>query len=404
MNSQSDNNTAVSATVVKVALLTGGDDRPYALGLATSLIAQGVFVDFIGSDNVDGPELHGSPLVSFLNLRGDQSESAGLRRKVFRLLAYYCRLFKYAATAKPRVFHILWHNKFEWFDRTLLLLYYRMLGRKIVFTAHNVNAAKRDACDTAFNRLTLGIQYRLVHHVFVHTQLMKDELLGDFAVPAKKVSVIPFGINDSTPVTESTGVKCRQLLGLERAHKVVLFFGQIAPYKGLEYLVAALAEMVQRDPMVRLVIAGKVKKGNDDYWRLIANEIEHQGLESHIVIRGEHIPDAEVEIFFKAADVLAIPYVHIFQSGVPFLAYNFGLPVVATDVGALREVVEEGETGFIARPMDSKDLAQTLEKFFQSPLGRDVASHRARIREWASKQHSWAGVAATTKKVYSAFL
>src|SRR5262245_28553705 len=136
-----------SATRIKepsVAILTGGGDKPYALGLAATLIKQEVRFDFIGSDEVDGPELHCNPGVSFLNLRGDQRTDADVWTKTLRVLRYYLRLVRYAATARPRLFHILWNNKFELFDRTVLMLFYRLLGKKIVFTAHNVNAGKRD--------------------------------------------------------------------------------------------------------------------------------------------------------------------------------------------------------------------------------------------------------------------
>jgi hypothetical protein len=139
----------------QVSILTAGRDKPYALGLAAALAAAGAKIDFIGSNEVDSPELHGNPQINFLNLRGDQSIDAGLIQKMARVLVYYLRLVFYAATARPKVFHILWNNKFETFDRTALMLYYKLLGKKIVFTAHNVNAAERDANDSWLNRATL---------------------------------------------------------------------------------------------------------------------------------------------------------------------------------------------------------------------------------------------------------
>src|SRR5207302_1859389 len=123
------------STKCHVALLTGGSDKPYALGLTTALTSGGLSVDFIGSDDLDLPELRNNRLVNFLNLRGDQNPGANLARKVGRILTYYWRLIRYAATAKPKVFHILWNNKFELFDRTLLMFYYKLLGKKLVFTA-----------------------------------------------------------------------------------------------------------------------------------------------------------------------------------------------------------------------------------------------------------------------------
>ena len=157
------------ASDISVTLLTGGGDRPYAFGLATALISKRVALDLIGSDYLDFPEYHGRPGVRFLNLRGDQNTDVSLPKKVSRVLRYYAKLIGYAATAKPKIFHILWNNKIETFDRTLLMLYYKLLGKKIVLTVHNVNAGVRDSKDTLLNRLTLRIQYRLADHIFVHT-------------------------------------------------------------------------------------------------------------------------------------------------------------------------------------------------------------------------------------------
>ena len=129
---------------IAVALLTGGSDKPYVFGLTTSLTAKGATLDLIGSDELDCSEYRNNPSVKFLNLRGDQRSDVGLVQKTLRICKYYLRLIGYAASSKPGVFHILWNNKFEYFDRTMLMLYYRMLKKKIVFTAHNVNAAKRN--------------------------------------------------------------------------------------------------------------------------------------------------------------------------------------------------------------------------------------------------------------------
>src|SRR6266567_4581402 len=143
---------AACPAVAHVALLTGGGDKPYALGMASALTSVGIHVDFIGSDDLNVPELLNDPLVNFLNLRGDQRPETSRMAKAQRVLSYYIRLIRYAATARPKLFHILWNNKFQFFDRTLLMLYYRLLGKKVVLTAHNVNAGKRDANDSYLHR------------------------------------------------------------------------------------------------------------------------------------------------------------------------------------------------------------------------------------------------------------
>jgi glycosyltransferase involved in cell wall biosynthesis len=217
---------------LEVGLLTGGQDRHYAFGLATALIAKGVYLDVIGSDLVDGPEMHVTPRLRFLNLHGSKQE-ASVGIKIKRILVSYARLIRYAATAKPKILHILWNNKLELFDRTFLMLYYKLLGKKIVLTSHNVNAGRRDSKDSLLNRLTLKVQYRLADHIFVHTEKMKNELRERFHVGKAVVTIIPYGINNAVPDTDLTSAEAKQRLGIRDAERTVLFFGAIKPYKGL---------------------------------------------------------------------------------------------------------------------------------------------------------------------------
>ena len=212
-----------------VSLLTGGDDRPYVFGLVGELLRRYIDVELIGSDVLDLAEFHGIPGITFLNLRGSMISDASFGAKIIRVLKFYAKLLLYAAKAKPRIFHILWNNKFQYFDRTLLMLYYRALGKRVVLTAHNVNAAKRDLTDSWPNRVTLRIQYRLCHCIFVHTEKMKTELTEQFGVRAERVRVIPFGINNSVPDTTVSREESRRKLDLAESDRAILFFGRITP-------------------------------------------------------------------------------------------------------------------------------------------------------------------------------
>jgi len=384
----------------RISLLTGCRDKPYALGLAMALAAAGMKVDFVGSNELNSPELRGNPQINFLNLRGDQGVDAGLLQKMARVLIYYFRLIGYAAVAKPRIFHILWNNKFELFDRTALMLYYKLLGKRIAFTAHNVNIGKRDGNDSVLNRLSLKIQYRLSNHIFVHTIKMKDELLAEFKVPENKVSVIPLGINRTVPNTTLTGAEARQRLRVSAHDKVILFFGQIAPYKGLEFLVAAFDELVKSDSSCRLIVVGR-PKGPKSYWDGIKETIDHNDTRRRIIQKIEFVPDAETELYFKVADVLVLPYVLIFQSGVLFLSYSFGLPVVAADVGSLKEDIIEGKTGFVFEAKNVTALTRTIQNYFKSDLYQELSVRRREIQDYANEHYSWSKVAAITTAVYS---
>ena len=385
---------------VAVSLLTGGGDKPYAFGLATELNRRGTPLDLIGSDDLDLPEFHGKPGVRFLNLRGDQRPEASMKEKVLRVATSYIKLICYALTAKPGIFHILWNNKFPYFDRTILMLYYKLLGKKIAFTVHNVNAGTRDANDTFLNRLTLRTQYRLTDHLFAHTDKMKSELIQEFGVPGNRVTVIPFGINNSVTNTSLTPAEAKRRLGIQAHQKTMLFFGHIAPYKGLEYLVAALQQVLSRDQEYFLIIAGR-PKSCEEYWSAVHSSFSRELQAGKILLKAEHISDEETEIYFKAADVLVLPYTHVYQSGVLFLGYSFGLPVLAADVGSLKEEIVEGKTGFVFQPRDPADLAGVIERYFASDLFANLDNRRQSIREDAEASHSWEIVGQATVDVYA---
>jgi len=387
-------------STLQIALLTGGGDKPYALGMAAALTSVGIDVDFIGSDDLKVPELLSNRRINFLNLRGDQRPEASAVWKAIRVANYYARLIRYAAAAKPKLFHILWNNKFQLFDCALLMLYYKLLGKRVVFTAHNVNAGKRDKNDSWLNRISLKIQYRLSDHIFVHTNGMKSEMMSEFRIAESKVSVIPFGINNTVPNTDLSPAEAKHQLGINKDDKTLLFFGNIAPYKGLEYLIAAFNELLKRDCSYRLLIIGK-PKGPESYWYQIQRAIASSGTADRVIAKIEYVPDEETELYFKAADVLILPYVRVFQSGVLFLGYSFGLPAIAADVGSLKEEIIEGETGFVFKPRDSSDLARKIHNYFNSDLFHNLETRRAQIKEYANQRCSWHKVADVTTTLYS---
>ncbi len=384
---------------LNIGLLTGGQDRHYAVGLGMALSTQDLTLEVIGSDEVDGPEFHGNPRLRFRNLHGGQ-QKASLARRICRILIFYARLLHYASTGEPKIFHILWNNRIQIFDRTLLMLFYKLVGKKVILTAHNVNAGRRDQKDSWLNRTTLRCQYKLTNHIFVHTKKMKDELVGEFYVEESKVTVIPYGINNAVPFSELTREGARQKLELRNDEKAILYFGAIKQYKGLENLVAAFQKIAMEGDY-RLIIAGERKKGHEEYWRSIQETIERDPNREKILQKIEFIPDPETEIYFKAADVAVLPYTEIFQSGILFLAYAYGLPVIATDVGSFSEDIVEGTTGFVCKPHDTDALATTIQRYFETDLYRELEGRRQEIRDYTLSRHSWATVADITRDVYS---
>jgi glycosyltransferase involved in cell wall biosynthesis len=396
----------VSATSsdVEVALLTGGFDRPYAFGLIMALASKGVKIEVIGSEELDEPAIRAVPALRFFNLYGNQRRKVGKRARILLNLAVYARILRYAAKAEPKIFHILWNNRLYLFDRTLLMLYYKALGKHIVLTAHNVNVGARDGNDSWLNKLSLKTQYHLVDHIFVHTQKMKSEMEETFGVRKGAVSVIPFGINNSVSDTDLTCSEAKAKIGVSISERTILFFGGIRPYKGVEYLTRAFNRVARQDGRYRLVIAGEPKKEAARYWGEIQAEIERDASRAQVIQEIRYIQDEETEIYFKAADLLVLPYTNVYQSGVLFLAYSFGLPVIATDVGALRDDIVEGKTGYVCRPCDDFDLARKIQLYFESELFASLEQNRGFIKTFARQRSSWEIVSAATCSVYETLL
>jgi glycosyltransferase involved in cell wall biosynthesis len=200
-----------------------------------------------------------------------------------------------------------------------------------------------------------------------------------------------------------TKSEAREKLNLSEKDKIILFFGNIAPYKGLEYLIKAFVFVRRQIGDVRLIIAGRIKNC-ESYWEQVQGIMTNHGLKEHIIENIEYIPDADVELYFKSADVLVLPYKHIFQSGVAFLAYNFGLPIVATDVGSLSEEIVEAKTGFICRPDDPEDLADKINIYFNSDLFRNLEVEREKIVKYGNEKYSWGNIGDITYSIYDKLL
>ncbi|HEX3800829.1 MAG TPA: glycosyltransferase family 4 protein [Verrucomicrobiae bacterium] len=386
---------------MKITLTTGGAPH-YETGLIQGLVNQNIALDVIGGDELE-PALAGNARVNFRNFQGGSDPRISKLRKLLKVAGVYWKMIRYAATTDSKLFHIQWPYKLVLFDRTLLLLYYKLLGKKIIFTAHNVDADARDGTSTWLRHASLRFFYRNVNHLIVHTGKMKEQLVKIFGVPESRISVIPHGVMTCVPDTNLTREAARTKLELPQDEPVILFFGLITPYKGIETLVEACGALAKKGKTFKLVIVGRVKECRD-YWEKIEGLIEQCSLKKNVRTDLRHVPDEDVEIYLKAADVMVLPYREIFQSGALFLTYRFGLPVAVTDVGSLREDVEAANAGVVCQTNDAAGLTQALEEYLASDFMRDPESHRARIREYAAERYSWERIGKLTEKVYQQVL
>jgi glycosyltransferase involved in cell wall biosynthesis len=164
--------------------------------------------------------------------------------------------------------------------------------------------------------------------------------------------------------------KAREHLGLSNLDKVILFFGLVRNYKGLDILLEAVAKMPQREH-VKVLVAGEFYEDKAHCLSIIKTH----GLEHNVIIRDEFIPEDEVKYYFCASNIVAQPYRTATQSGVTQIAYHFETPMLVTNVGGLAEIVPNKVVGYVCRP-EPQVISEQLSLFF---TGNDEENFRSQL-------------------------
>jgi glycosyltransferase involved in cell wall biosynthesis len=153
--------------------------------------------------------------------------------------------------------------------------------------------------------------------------------------------------------------EARKYLKIEPNIKLVLFFGFIREYKGLDLLLDAMDTDDVKKQSIQLIVAGEFYQNKDVY----LDQINQKGISSQVRIINDFIPDDMVRYYCCAADVIVQPYKKATQSGVTPLAYHFEVPMIVTNVGGLPEMVKDGESGLVCEP-NSQSIAEHISEFF----------------------------------------
>ncbi len=137
--------------------------------------------------------------------------------------------------------------------------------------------------------------------------------------------------------------EARKIIGLQEEDKIILFFGFIRHYKGLDMLIKAMATDTIKNTNIKLMVVGEFYENAQPYYDLIKS----LGLEDRIILHTQFVPDEEVKNYVCSADFIIQPYRNATQSGVTPLAYHFEIPMLVTNVGALADTVPHGKVGFV---------------------------------------------------------
>ena len=161
---------------------------------------------------------------------------------------------------------------------------------------------------------------------------------------------------------------------------ILLFFGFIRDYKGLDVLIEAFS-IVRKNVDVKLIVAGEFYEPEEKYIKLI----EKHKLEDVIILKKDFIPTSEVKFYFSASDAVVLPYKSATQSGIVQVAVNFCKPVIATNVGGIGEVIEDGKTGFVVEKENPEKLAQAIIRFYKENKEKEFTSNMKSLKE----KYSW---------------
>jgi glycosyltransferase involved in cell wall biosynthesis len=264
----------------------------------------------------------------------------------------------------------------------------------------------------ALNRLALGTpQIYLCHNVLPHEAHWWDPLVARMVLcwgagfvvqsegeqrrlqrflPQARATVFPLPVMDLWSEQSVPKEQARLQLGLPTDVPLLLFFGMVREYKGLQDLLAAIPSIRARLGPLMLLVAGEFWTDPSPYLEMI----QRLGIEDEVRLDNRYIPNEEAILLFSAADLLVAPYRAVTGSAVVQLARGFGLPAVTTRLGGLAEVTE-GALGLLAPPSDPDGLAATIVRYFEDGL---EARLRQRIQEGRHRD-SWEELVALLQKL-----
>jgi D-inositol-3-phosphate glycosyltransferase len=227
---------------------------------------------------------------------------------------------------------------------------------KVLTICDNVIPHEKKPGDTRITKYF----FRYVDYFILLSKSVQEDLLR--LKPQSKNKFLPHPVysNFGPPIDKS---EARRFLKLPENEKLILFFGFIRDYKGLDVLLQAMS-LLKDDKGIKLIVAGEYYSNSGKY----ADVIDKLGLKNQLYLFTDFIPTSEVKYYFSACDVVILPYRDATQSGIVQIAMNFHKPVIATNVGGLAEVISNNSTGFIVEKENPQKLADAIRKFYNEEM------------------------------------
>jgi glycosyltransferase involved in cell wall biosynthesis len=360
-------------------------DYKYTYSLANALKACGNEVELVIDDKKDNEYCQCKCTNKFLTSRKD----IGKGKKLLNYIETYRFIVKKAVSGHFNVVHV------QWFQFSPIDYYFlkklKKHGIKVVVSVHDILPFNEKKYDMPFHKKIYGLCNQII--VQAETNIKRFEKL--FPKDSGKVTFIPHGhfldFADKHDMEES-----RRHLDIPNDKTVLLFFGQIKKVKGVGVLIEAFGKLSQRRDDLFLVIAGSVWK--DDFGPYQAVIDKYKMTEGQLKTDIRYIPDNELGYYFSACDIVMMPYLDVYQSGVIQLVYAYEKPAVATSIAPFMEIVEDGITGYICKPGDIESLLKSIERAVDDK--ENFKSFGMAGRKKIEEKFSWIDIAQKITELY----
>jgi glycosyltransferase involved in cell wall biosynthesis len=238
----------------------------------------------------------------------------------------------------------------------ILLLLKQFSNSRIVFFVHN----SADHEQEKIKGLVARVIFKFADELIVTTRDAEGEL--GMAYPNLKVTLSPHPMYEFFGKgTKITKKDARDKLKLN-SDPLLLFFGHIRDYKGLDILLLAIKKVVEVNRSIQLLVVGEFWKNEAKY----RNLIQEYNLDNNVTVIGEYVPDKDIQLYYKAADALVMPYKTATGTGVSKIALYYNLPIIGTNVGDLKDYFEPSGAGIFVEPNNADALYKGIMKFNNS--------------------------------------
>jgi glycosyltransferase involved in cell wall biosynthesis len=320
------------------------------------------------------------------------SETATLT--IRRIITYYNPIswLRAGVLARGKIVHLQWWSIPLAPIYICLLLVLKLRRKKIVFTVHNILPHETNKADRILTKAVLSFGDGYI----VHASSNRDSLISNFRLTENAIHKVHMPVHDMYEGGELDRNSARKEIGIPSDAKVILSFGNLREYKGIDKLIMALSIIAEVIPDVHLLIVGQSWVKWDPYEQLITD----LNLETRVTTVLKYVPMSEVKKYFVVSDIVTLPYKRFdAQSGVGNIALAFGLPLVVSRVGGLPELVNDDRV--IVEPNDEKSLANSIMTIFLNDKLYEKLQDDAKILK---QKYSWASAIDTTILVYKSIL